>query len=171
MAIDGIIRNQSSLWYLIGIGMGFETCCLLVNCESEDEAMGIYADSKYAHLTEVELKDLNDHLIPERKEAIDLMEQIRDEAEDAIDQLENQYDYKDYNLDQSGICIRDWANDLSSIDWDNDELHSNLTYLGNESKPHQLDELRLFECIPKSQIDFFHKKTDLMFDPKRNQQF
>lgn len=172
MAIDGVVRNGSSLWYLIGIGMGFSTCCLLINAEDESDAMDVYADSRYGHLTAIDSKDMDDYLVPERKKAIDLMEQIETAACDAMYQLEHESDYTDNQLDHSANDILDWANELGKIDWKNDgDLYENLNYLGNCGDPHQLDELRIFECIPKSQIDWFHKKTDLSFDPNRNQQF
>ena len=171
MAIDGVVRNGSCLWFLIGIGMGFDTCCLLINANDESEAMDIYADSKYAHLTEVNPNELNDYLNPERKKAMELMQQIKDSADDAIDQLDDDVNYRPYDLDNVLKDIIDWANETEPIEWDSDDLYDNLTSLGNECNLHQLDNVRIFECIPRSQIKWFHKKTDLMFDPNRNQQF
>jgi hypothetical protein len=167
LSIDGVVRNNSSQWFLIGIGMGFETCTLLINAESESEAMDIYADSRYGHLTEIELKEMKDYLDPNRKKAIELMQQIEDSASDAIHQLEHEHDYRPFDFDSVYKDIKDWADECESIEWD--DHYQNITYLGNEGKPHQLDELRLFECIPKSQIHWFHPKCDLIFHPKRNQ--
>ena len=170
MAIDGVVRNGSNQWWLIGIGMGFDTCTLLINANDESEAMDVYADSKYGHLTAIDPKDMTNHLVSGRKQAIELMKQIRDSAEDAIDDLEYNCDYKPFDsFDCVYKDIHDWSNECDGIEWN--DLYDGVTYLGNEGNPHQLDEVRLFECIPKSQIKWFHKKTDLIFDPNRNQQF
>jgi len=170
MQIDGVVRNGSCLWYLIGIGMGFDTCCLLINSNDESEAMDVYADSRYGHLTEINQSDLNDYLNPERKKAADLMESIKDSANDAIDELESNSEYLPFDFDSIIKDIRDWNDEAEPIEWDN-ELYNGINYIGNEGKPHQLDEVRIFECIPRSQIKWFHKKIDLMFDSNRNQQF
>lgn len=182
MAIDGVIRSKSSQWFLIGIGMGFETCCLLVNAESEDDAMNKYANSKYGHLTEVKPGDMRNHLNPERKKAIELMHQIEDSATDALYQLEYEHDYNPMDFDSVHKDIRDWADECDSFDWDSH--YNDIKWLGNTNKKpykkgkcfkpyaHQLDNIRIFECIPKNQIKwFYYKNNDLMFDPNRNQQF
>jgi hypothetical protein len=166
--VDGVVNNNKGFdcpWYLIGIGMGFETMMFLVK-SMEGCALDEWADGKYAHLTAISQEDLKDYIQEGRKHYIESMELLKNiiDGNKALNDSDFLANNAIQELNDIAFEVEQLIESISKYkdghDWDSNGPYDidQVSYLGNYSNMHDLTELRIFEKVANSQINWFAKK-------------
>lgn len=156
-------------FYLIGIGLGYDIFYILINASNEQEALDLYADSTFAHLTEIKSENISDYLQGDRKRCYNLINEWTMKLNSLNHRItsDSDYSYLEFKQDMNWLMEKIRNNlkvnsikEMESIDWDSNGPYNDISYLGNYGKPHQLDNLRVLERIDKKSINWFARKED-----------
>jgi hypothetical protein len=165
--IDGVINHHPGMnypWYLVCIGMGFETMNFLIKAMDESSVFDELADSnKYSHLITIENE--NEYIQKDREkynESLKIFKELINMYSDKI----NDPDYLPINAQQDLIDLNfeineliDWIKNSKDMEWDsNGPFNDQVSYLGNYSKMCDLEDIRLFTIIRNNDINWFAKK-------------